>query len=78
MDSNEAFSSTIERKEDKHVFWEPKYELSNQLWILQRNTKCNELNSFYYVQRLIWSEQLHSLYVLINYEKWGRVLTQKQ
>jgi len=29
MDSNQAFSSTIERKEDKYVCWEPKYELWN-------------------------------------------------
>jgi len=43
----------------------------------KENTKPNELNS-YCAQRLIWSEQPQLSHILINYEKWGRLITQKQ
>jgi len=36
MSCHGIFSSILERKEDKYVFWENIYELRNQLWILQR------------------------------------------
>ena len=44
MEFNRAFSSIMERKEDKYVSWEHIYEL----WTLQKKTsKFNEFNSFY-------------------------------
>jgi len=45
--------------------WEVNYEFYKE------NTKFSELNSFYCVQWLIWSEKLHSLDLLMDYGKWG-------
>jgi len=50
IDCRGAFSSTMKRKEDEYVFWEPTHEFVIDFGIYKENTKSIELNRFYCVQ----------------------------
>jgi len=67
MDFNGAFSSNMERKEDKYVVWELIHGFGIDYGFDKGNAKFVELD------RLIthWSKRLYSLDLLMKYEKWG-------
>jgi len=46
MDFNGAFSSIMERKEDKYLFWELTYEFWMNYGFYRENTEFTELNNF--------------------------------